>query len=102
MSHTAEKAYRMFSPELTNEMWINCWDTMAPAASYERTHSWHGANVGPNWSRATTAHDLGAGPDQTPPNPPFVRRAPEEIRGLLVVWEGGVNLSQELTPNPEP
>lgn len=33
ISLTAEKGRRMFSPRLTNEMWINCRDRMAQAAS---------------------------------------------------------------------
>lgn len=36
ISHITERAHGMFLPELTNEMWINCWDRMAPAAGCEK------------------------------------------------------------------
>lgn len=36
--HIQQRVHRMFLPELTDEMWINCRDGMVPVASYERSH----------------------------------------------------------------
>ena len=101
ISHTAKEVHRMFLPELTNEMWTNCRDRMAPAASYERTHRWRGTSVGPNWSQVT-ANDIRDGPGQSPASPKSVRRAPKEIIGSAFLWDSGwdwkgdVNLFQKL------
>lgn len=99
LSHSAARVHRMFLPELTNEMWINCRDGMVPVASYERTHMWHGTSVSPNWSQVT-AGGIMDDARRTTYQPSISKEElqqrlegvhPSEI--LAGSWEGGVILS---------